>query len=187
MPETATWQIPYPAGTDRFCDGYLFIQDMAERVDAILDDFDISLAAVQVVPLARVSSTVTNNLVAGELMTYSTIDFDTDNLALQAAFGTLTAKALTYYQAGATSFFRNVGGTAGNTSTNYVDATDGSVFTWNQRDPATSAGSQSSFGGLHSNTLTTNGQITLQFGGSGTYTSINVFTVYFWIVKTGDV
>lgn len=184
---TATWAIPYPDGTDAFCDGYLFIQDMAERVDEILDEFDVSLDETEVLPLARISRTTSESLATGELLTFDTINFDTANLSLQASFGLLTAPAETYYLTGATSFFRNIGATAGDTSSLYVDATDGSVFTWTQRDPATSAGSLASFAGLHRNTAATADQMTLQYGGSGTFTSITVFTAYFWILKTGAV
>lgn len=79
---TATWAIPYPQGTDRFCDGWLFTQEMAERVDAILDGFDTDLTFVESPPAARVTLTtneVVDPLGSGGSITFDQVDFDTDS------------------------------------------------------------------------------------------------------------
>lgn len=79
---TATWAIPYPQGTDRFCDGWSFTQQMAERVDAILDDFDADLTFVEFPPAARVTTTanqVVGTTNAGGAIVYDQVDWDTDS------------------------------------------------------------------------------------------------------------
>lgn len=80
---TPTWAIPYAQSTDQMCDGWLYIQEMAERVDEILDEFDVDLAASQVVQLARASridEPVQVNVSTGEVI-FTAIDFDTAGLA----------------------------------------------------------------------------------------------------------
>jgi hypothetical protein len=77
--QTATWAIPYPQSTDRFCDGYLFTQEMAERVDAILDDFDTDFTRVEFPPAAEVSLSTDHVDVSatGEPVPWNTVEFDT--------------------------------------------------------------------------------------------------------------
>jgi hypothetical protein len=88
---TNPWEIPYPEGTDILCDGYLYIQGIAERVDEILDEFDVTLANAIVRPLARISTTTSQTVQLNGSISFSTVDFDTANLASQYIFGTLTA------------------------------------------------------------------------------------------------
>lgn len=80
--ETVTWEIPYPDSTDNLCDGYLYIQQMAERVDEILDEFDTDLEDSLVVPLARASrigEAIQVDVDSGELI-FTAIDFDTTGI-----------------------------------------------------------------------------------------------------------
>lgn len=114
MPETATWEIPYPDGTDTLCDGYLFTQAIAERVDEILDDFDESLSLTEVRPLARVSTTVSQlTNTAGEVV-FGQVDFDTANLAAQYLFGSVTAPAESFIVIGASGVWAQSPAAAGN-------------------------------------------------------------------------
>ncbi len=87
---TATWAIPYPQSTDQFCDGWLFTQEMAERVDAILDDFDTDLTFVEFPPMARVTLTA-NEVVdaagSGGAVTFDQVDWDTDSWVNLSANG----------------------------------------------------------------------------------------------------
>lgn len=113
---TDTWLIPYPLDTDTFCDGYLFTQQIAERVDAIMDNFDVELARVELIPLARVSVTIPqNDGASGEEINWKNVDFDTTgnivNLNLDTEF--ITVQGGEYrLVGGAASFFFGVG-TAG--------------------------------------------------------------------------
>lgn len=78
---TPTWAIPYAESTDPFCDGCTITESMAERIDAILADFDASLSGASVQPLARASTFTTQSDVdTGELV-YTAIDFDTTGIA----------------------------------------------------------------------------------------------------------
>lgn len=81
---TPTWEIPYAEDTDPFCDGCTITQDMAERIDEIMADFDTSLAASSVIPLARASrieqqSNLTSSSVGAVI--YTAVDFDTTGIA----------------------------------------------------------------------------------------------------------
>jgi hypothetical protein len=103
--QTATWAIPYPQSTDRFCDGYLFTQEMAERVDAILDDFDTDFTRVEFPPAAEVSLSadhVDTNPV-GEVVPWDTVEFDTAsmvNLSLRPTAIVLTSDVNSIYIGG---------------------------------------------------------------------------------------
>jgi hypothetical protein len=81
---TPTWEIPYAEDTDPFCDGCTITQDMAERIDEILAEFDTSLTASSVIPLARASRlTQQSNLtssITGQVI-YTAVDFDTTGIA----------------------------------------------------------------------------------------------------------
>jgi hypothetical protein len=81
---TPTWEIPYAEDTDPFCDGCTITQSMAERIDEILAEFDTSLSASSVIPLARASRlTQQSNLTSsgvGEVI-YTAVDFDTTGIA----------------------------------------------------------------------------------------------------------
>jgi hypothetical protein len=80
---TATWAIPYPLGTDPFCDGDQFTQDIAERVDTLLDTFDSELVRIQQPPMAKVSvsTAVTLGVSPPSLETiYDTVQYDTANM-----------------------------------------------------------------------------------------------------------
>lgn len=115
---TATWAIPYPESPDRFCDGYLFTQRMAERVDEIMNVFDVDLLRVQVIPLARVSVNAPELLVFNGVfiqpIRYDTVDFDTAGLAnLSLDLSTLLTVNRTRIVTGAYLNYQNNGGVAG--------------------------------------------------------------------------
>jgi hypothetical protein len=88
---TNPWEIPYPETTDTLCDGYLYTQAIAERVDEILDAFDVTLANALVRPLARISTNTSQTVQSDGSISFSQVDFDTANLASQYLFGTLTS------------------------------------------------------------------------------------------------
>lgn len=178
--ETATWEIPYPEGTDELCDGYLYIQEMAERVDAILDEFDDSIGVQTVLPLARASITIPVTVPVGGINGYQSVDFDTANLAALAGFGTLTAPADSYYLSGVTSWFRTTGAAAGDTVILGVDTTTGN---WTQRDPATTAGAKGSIGTIASNSGAAE-QMFVEYSGQGS--SMAILRTWFWVMKVAD-
>lgn len=135
---TNTWLIPYPLGTDRMCDGYLFTQDMAERVDTILDEFDVDLARSQVIPLARVSVSVTQSTSdASPAPTFTTVDFDTTGLAdMNQPASPLIVEANQFYLAGAQTIWTEGSGVAGDQYQLDIGFASGSIttFTFIQRD-----------------------------------------------------
>jgi hypothetical protein len=115
---TTTWAIPYPESPDRFCDGYLFTQRMAERVDEIMAVFDTDLLRVQVIPLARVSVAIQELLVFNGVLQqpirYISVDFDTAGLAnLSLDLSTLLTVDRTRVVTGAYLNYQNNGGVAG--------------------------------------------------------------------------
>lgn len=81
MPVTTTWQIPYPNNTDSFCAGSTYTESMAERLDTIMEQFDVDYSRIAVRPLASASSTTPQSLTnffGGQLTpSYSTVDVDT--------------------------------------------------------------------------------------------------------------
>ena len=133
---TDTWLIPYPESTDRPCDGYLFTQQMAERVDTILDQFDVNLARVEVIPLARVSvGALQIEGASGDEVTWTNVDFDTTgndiaNLSLDNEF--ITAAGHAYHLTGGNVDFQFGVALAG--TVNSLTLTGGSDMTVIQRD-----------------------------------------------------
>lgn len=178
--ETATWQIPYAQSTDRLCDGYLYTQEMAERVDEILDEFDTSIGLQTVVPLARVSITLPVTISTTAVNGYQSVDFDTANLADLAGFGSLATPADSYYLAGVTSWFRSSGASAGDLYTLGVSATTGD---WAQRDPATTAGAKGSLAGMNYNSGAEE-QMNVEYSSFGTSNAI--LRTWFWVLKVAD-
>lgn len=76
---TATWAIPYAQSTDPLCDGWEITKAMADRVDDILAEFDVDLAATEVIPIARASQL--DLQAAGTVgVQFTAADFDTANL-----------------------------------------------------------------------------------------------------------
>jgi hypothetical protein len=153
--QTATWAIPYPQSTDRFCDGYLFTQELAERVDAILDVFDFDFNRVQFPPMAEVSrstdQTQTSNV--GETVPWDTVEFDTAsmvNLSLLSTSISIDPDANSIYVAGA-DIFQTSSGSAGSYYTVNVTTED------DVRDNGASQTSQISVAGI---TKTPTGSIT---------------------------
>lgn len=181
--ETVTWEIPYATDTDRLCDGYAIVQAMAERVDAILDDFDATLATSQVRPLARVSTSVTQETTDGS-PSFETVDFDTANLATQAAYGVVTILADQYHVNGSNAYFQVVGASAGNTSDMRRKAGFSDLNgVWLQREPGTVSYNQAVSAGLDQAVFVDEG-MSLQLA---ILTVTNVFDARMWILKIGDV
>lgn len=84
---TPTWQIPYAISTDPFCDGDLFIQQMAERVADILDSFDALVIRLITPPMAKIVVTVPNAVwspvtgnLADQVVLYDSVEYDTDDM-----------------------------------------------------------------------------------------------------------
>jgi hypothetical protein len=81
MPVTATWQIPFPNNTDLFCDGNEYTENIAERLDAIMAQFDADYARISIPALASISSQTAQpltNFFGGQLTpSYTTVDVDT--------------------------------------------------------------------------------------------------------------
>lgn len=84
---TPTWLIPYAVGTDRFCDGDLYVREMAERVDEILDGFDALLPRLVTPPTAKIVATVpgpvwtpVTGIQSNQTISYDAVDYDTDNM-----------------------------------------------------------------------------------------------------------
>jgi hypothetical protein len=134
---TATWAIPYPQGSDRFCDGYLFTQQMAERVDAILDDFDVDLARTEVVPTARVSISAATVAGSDTLIPFDLVDWDNDNMVdLALANTTVTTPVGAAMVAGTAVQFFNLGSaSATNSYALFLNHVTG-VTEFEQRDNA---------------------------------------------------
>jgi hypothetical protein len=138
--QTATWAIPYPQSTDRFCDGYLFTQEMAERVDAILDDFDTDFTRVEFPPAAEVSLSADHVDVSatGEPVPWDTVEFDTAgmvNLSLLPTSITIDSDVNSVYVAGG-DLIQTSSGSAGSyytvSVTNELDVRDnGATFVSN--------------------------------------------------------
>ena len=115
--QTVTWAIPYPQSTDRFCDGYLFTQEMAERVDAILDGFDTDFTRVEFPPAAEVSLTAdhVDASATGDTVPWDTVEFDTAsmvNLSLLPTAIMIDSDATAIYVAGG-DFIQTSSGSAG--------------------------------------------------------------------------
>jgi hypothetical protein len=118
---TPTWLIPYPVGTDRFCDGDLFTQELAERVDAILDDFDALLPRLVTPPMAKIVATVAGPVWApvtgvqsNQTVNYDSVDYDTDDMTNI----TFDPQKITYTRNG----YWVMGGLANFNSTGTVDS-----------------------------------------------------------------
>lgn len=178
---TPTWAIPYPQSSDTWCDGWAYMQEMAERVDEILDEFDTDLASSQVIPLARVETAIVQTPVAGALFTFEITNFDTAHLADLAAIGSLTEQDDTYFISGLTSSTTTSGAIAGSTLNNYINSAEGSLFTWVQREPGGSINTLASWAGLYRNLNGADWQATI------TTTSATLTYAYYWIMKIGDV
>jgi hypothetical protein len=52
MPVTTTWQIPYPNNSQPLWQGYQYTDDIGNRVDAILEAFEVDAARIEVPPYA---------------------------------------------------------------------------------------------------------------------------------------
>lgn len=88
MPSTtATWRLTYPVGTDEFCQGPVFIQDLAVEVDALLATYNAFLDRIRTPPYASLRATVAQTFPssispAGNPtfdVSYDTVNADTDN------------------------------------------------------------------------------------------------------------
>lgn len=188
---TTTWEIPYPQDTDRFCDGYLYTQQMAERIDEILDEFDVDSARARVVPLARVSvlaDQITSDL--NPFAAFDTVDFDTAGLAnLAQAETPLEVLDGTYLIIGGDATWTEAGGTAGDSYDLEGGFSTGSVtaFRWRQRDAGSNAIMRATFASLQ---RAVGGDV--EFVGilpthSGTVGTRTVDRAVLWIMKFGDV
>lgn len=134
---TATWGIPYATSTDRLCDGCTITEDMAERVDDILNQFDISLAASEVVPLARASRQSGQDGVQAGTLEFTAVDFDTTgigNLATPTAPIMITQEGR--WMMGTSMLWDNVSLSSG-TNTVRVNSVNGldSTYGYRQRVP----------------------------------------------------
>jgi hypothetical protein len=79
MGATTNFAIRYPDGTDQICDTATFIQNMAEDIDAIMDDLDSDINGLINVPYARVSGyDILDD--TGSLIGYTSVDADYANL-----------------------------------------------------------------------------------------------------------
>jgi hypothetical protein len=81
---TATFQIPFPTGMDRMCDGASFIESMARKVDTILTTFDVDLELLGNVPAAKVYIPATiqiPNAAVDAAVHWTAIEYDTSHLA----------------------------------------------------------------------------------------------------------
>jgi hypothetical protein len=112
---TAVWQIPYPESTDRFCDGDFYIQEMAEKVDSIMDGFDFDLARTEVVPTSRVSLSATTTLPVAGTVEFDQVDWDNSSMVNLAINPTDISSTDAAFIFGAAAQFYN---TSSNVATN---------------------------------------------------------------------
>lgn len=186
---TNTWLIPYPLGTDRMCDGYLFTQDMAERVDEILDVFDVDLARTQVIPLARVSvsvSQVTTDAVPAP--TFTTVDFDTTGLVdMNQPATPIRVEDDQFFIAGGLCLWTEGSGVAGDLyGLDIAFGISGSVlqFAWYQRDAGGGSIMRSTVAGFER--ALTPDLLALFPSHSGTNGNRTVSSARLWIMKVAD-
>jgi hypothetical protein len=112
---TTNYALPYPTGTDQPCDGWQFIQDLAEAIAPRLDSFDTDQQRFEVVPFARLSNSVpvTQNLLTGALP-WDTIDIDVTGMVdLGYDFEAIHAPAAGLWMVGGYAR-HSTSGTAGN-------------------------------------------------------------------------
>lgn len=187
---TTTWAIPYPESPDRFCDGYLFTQRMAERVDEIMAVFDTDLLRVQVIPLARVSVDIQELLVFNGVLQqpirYISVDFDTAGLAnLSLDLSTLLTVARTRIVTGAYLNYQNNGGLAGERyEANLRFASGGNLLNGPiQRQNGASA-ITFSFASLDQ--INFNDRVGAVASANGTVTTIILNSARLWTMKIGE-
>jgi len=90
---TATWAIPYPQGLDRFCDGHLFTEAIAQRTDDILAAFDLDLDLLGDMPAAKLINPVPSfdDIVADPRVVFTGIEYDNDGMISLAADPTIVS------------------------------------------------------------------------------------------------
>lgn len=186
---TATWAIPYATSTDVFCDAYLTIQAMAERVDEILDVFDFDEARTSVIPLARIGFNGAQQVNDGTTQvntTFTQVDFDTTNLAdLSVDPTSLVLEADQLVLAGAYGNWDAPSLTAGQEYDLTVEYASSGIFAGeNQRANGSGAGMHISMTGFRSQGSTAD-RIVLELSALGTST-VNVTTARLWVMKMGD-
>jgi|SRR5882762_4201557 len=84
---TATWKLTYPAGSDRLCDSPIYIEALADEVDAFLVTYNAFLDRILTPPYASLRATVPQTypsfiLPAGTPtldVQYDTVNADTGN------------------------------------------------------------------------------------------------------------
>ncbi len=190
---TATWTIPYPESPDRFCDGYLFTQQMAERVDEIMNVFDVDLRRVQVIPLARVSILANELLVFNGVfqqpIRYEQVDFDTAGLAnLSLDLSTLKVIGQTRILTGAYLNYQNDGGLAGERYQAFLRfATGGNMLNDSMQRHNGGAGSSGLFSFASFDQISNDDRVGAIADNTGTVNTVVLFGARLWTMKVGEV
>lgn len=141
---TSTQHLPYPQGTDAFCDGWSYTQQLAEAVDALLDSLDDDAEFLELVPYARVSRSAAydHSTVFQTLLSYDTVDTDTAELVDLSRNNTAITIDRQGIWMGGGALWHTSTGTAGNYSQldmnlNHFDGFDDEEFAQQgNRDPA---------------------------------------------------
>lgn len=188
---TATWEIPYATDTDVFCDAYLTIQAMAERVDEILDAFDVDEARTSVIPLARVSFTGSQQVNDGTTqlnVEFSTVDFDSTDLAdLSIDPSTVVLEDNQYALSGSYCNWQGPSLVAGDKYELSILYSSGATFAaFEQRANGAGAGIHISMTGMQLQSSVGDDRLSLRPGSSGTASVLTVNTAKLWVMKMGD-
>lgn len=164
---TATWQIPFPTGQDRFCDGYLYTQRMAERVDTLLHAYEVDFDLLDDVPAAKLSLSETKlvaNINSDPAVHWDQIEYDTSNLVNLALDNTVIRYDRNgYWAIGSANDFVSSPSTAGAQYTAALLSTSSTGLSSTQqgtRDNGNSVSAKSAYGGL--NLFTTNDVLGLE-------------------------
>lgn len=181
---TPTWEIPYAEDTDQLCDGCTITESMAERIDDILTEFDVSLAASAVVPLARASRSENQaNPVSGDYP-YTAIDFDTTGIAdlNQPSFPILVTEDYRWLAGGYILWDSDA--TSGNEGLSLNSALGSSpmAYMYRQRVAATAGDDQLGqyAGPFELSSIFTQDRLSTAFG-----VFSNIYHAFFWVWRVG--
>jgi len=188
---TATWAIPYAISTDVFCDAYLTIQALAERVDAILDEFDFDEARTSVIPLAEIGFNGTQQVDDGTTQTnviFSTVDFDSTDLAdLSIDPSSVVIQDNQYSLSGAYCNWDSAALAAGEKYALSILYSSGATFAARQqRANGAAAGMHAAMTGMQLQSSVGDDRLVLEPSTIGTAGVVTATTARLWIMKMGD-
>lgn len=153
---TTTWAIPYPTGQDRFCDGDMYTEQIAERVDTLLHAYEADFDILDNIPAAKTMLTEAKmiaDLNGDPLVHWDAVEYDTAgmvNIAVDNTAISFTMNAI--WCVGLASDYLSTPSTANAEYEARVQITNGgnqATPAQGTRDTGTGVAAKSSFGALN--------------------------------------